>query len=154
MTYRNVFFSFGWDDDVWRAMQVRNSWVAAGVAKSGFRDAADIEEVKRKAEAAIKNWIDTQLDGTTVTVVLLGANTYSSKWVTYETNSSKERGNGIVFIDISQVQDQARQTTSFGGLPNGWSWGQSPYLFYVWQPGISHAYLGTWIEQAAKNVGH
>lgn len=154
MAYRNVFFSFGWDDDVWRAMQVRNSWVATGVTKSGFRDAADVEEVKRKGATAIKNWIERQLNGTTVTVVLLGANTHKSEWVAYETNRSKERGNGIVFIDISQVQDNARRTTSFGGLPTGWSWGQSPYLFFKWQPGVSHEHLGAWVEQAATNVGH
>ena len=154
MTYRNVFFSFGWDDDVWRAMQVRNSWIATGVTKSGFRDAANIEEVKRQSTTAIKNWIERQLNGTTVTVVLLGANTHKSGWVVYETNRSKERGNGIVFIDISQVQDQARLTTSFGGLPTGWIWGESPYLFCEWQPGVSHEYLGGWIEQAARNAGH
>ena len=68
---RKVFFSFKYDD-VARAMIVRNSWVTQDSA--GFIDKADFEEVKRKGDAAIKKWIDEQLKGTTVTVVLVGEN--------------------------------------------------------------------------------
>lgn len=71
---RKVFFSFKYDD-VQRAMNVRNSNVITGAIKSGFVDKAEFEEVERKGDSAIKAWIDKQLDGTTVTVVLVGANT-------------------------------------------------------------------------------
>ena len=58
---RRVFFSFDWDD-AWRVNQVRNSWVTKGNYTSvGFVDSAEIEQVKRKTDKAIKNWIDQQL---------------------------------------------------------------------------------------------
>jgi len=42
---RHAFFSFHHARDVWRAGQVRNSWVTKDSA--GFWDAADWEKVKR-----------------------------------------------------------------------------------------------------------
>ncbi|MEE9214326.1 MAG: TIR domain-containing protein [Thermodesulfobacteriota bacterium] len=35
----------------------------------GFIDSADFETLKRRGDSAIKNWIDNQLKGTSVTVV-------------------------------------------------------------------------------------
>lgn len=157
MAYRNVFFSFGWDDDVSRAMVVRNCGLPYGVTAVGFRDAADIETVKRQNDAAIQRWINSQLDGTSVTVVLLGAQTHLSKWVKYECDASAERGNGIIFIDISSIKDFHGQTSTLGGLPNGWRFYPpgtgSPYLFKTWDTQQSPVEIGAWIEQAAQNVG-
>ncbi|WP_420443130.1 TIR domain-containing protein [Candidatus Poriferisodalis sp.] len=157
MAYRNVFFSFGWDDDVWRAMVVRNCGLTLGVNAAGFKDAADIEAVKRQSDAAIQRWIDAQLVGTTVTVVLLGATTFASRWVKYEFEASMARGNGVVFIDISGIADQDGRTTTFGGLPAGWTLvehGSHPqYLFRVWDTQTSPQHIGDWIELAARNVG-
>ena len=81
---RKVFFSFDWDD-VWRANQVRNSWVSKGsYTLAGFVDSANIEQVKRATDQAIKKWIDNQLEGTSVTCVLIGSQTSNSKWIKYE----------------------------------------------------------------------
>jgi hypothetical protein len=54
---RKVFFSFKYDD-VSRAMVVRNSWVTKGSA-AGFIDKAEFEEVERKGDKAIQNWIES-----------------------------------------------------------------------------------------------
>ena len=94
---RKVFFSFKYDD-VHRAMNVRNSNVIGGVMKSGFIDKADFEKVEREGNRAIQTWIDNQLNGTSVTVVLVGANTHKSKWVKYEIDQSIARGNGLLLI--------------------------------------------------------
>ena len=45
-------------------MVVRNSWVTQGKEAAGFIDAAGFEEVKRKGDTAIENWINKQLEGT------------------------------------------------------------------------------------------
>lgn len=74
---RRTFFSFHYKKDVWRANVVRNSWVAEGKEAAGFVDAAAFEEVEKGGEDAIKRWINNQLDGTSVTVVLIGAETSS-----------------------------------------------------------------------------
>ena len=114
---RRVFFSFKYKD-VSRAMVVRNSWVAQGREAAGFIDAADFEKVKRQGDRAIKDWIDGQLKGTSVTVVLVGKETCNSRWVKYEINKSIEMGNGLLGIDISKIKDlQGNTTERCGQIP-------------------------------------
>ncbi len=67
---RRTFFSFHFKNDIWRANQVRNSWVTKeNNVAAGFIDAAEFEKIKREGDAAVKRWIEKQLEGTTVTVV-------------------------------------------------------------------------------------
>jgi hypothetical protein len=52
---RRVFFSFHYERDIWRASQIRNSWVTKPDREyAGFWDAASWEEVKKKGDEAIK----------------------------------------------------------------------------------------------------
>jgi hypothetical protein len=143
---RKVFFSFKYDD-VNRAMIVRNSGVITGERKAGFIDHADFEKLEREGDAAIKRWIDSQLEGSSVTVVLVGANTNKSKWVKYEIEQSIARGNGLLGIDISKVADFDRPTTDCCvEMPKG-------YDFYRWNNDNGRANLEAWIEKAANDAG-
>lgn len=143
---RNVFFSFKYND-VSRAMVVRNSWVTQGKQASGFIDAADFEKVKRQGDKAIKRWIDNQLMGTSITVVLVGEKTCSSRWVKYEIDQSINRGNGLLGIDVSKIKDlQGKTTERCGKIPKG-------YPFYLWNNENGFKNMGAWIEKAAKNAG-
>jgi hypothetical protein len=143
---RKVFFSFKYDD-VNRAMIVRNSGVIAGDQKAGFIDHADFEKVQRQGDAAVKKWIDSQLEGSSVTVVLVGENTNKSKWVRYEIEQSIARGNGLLGIDISKVPDFNRPNTECcGKMPIG-------YDFYRWNNDNGRENIGKWIEKAAKDAG-
>ena len=143
---RRVFFSFRYKD-VSRAMVVRNSWVTQGKAAAGFVDAADFENIKRQGDQAIKNWIDKQLEGTSVTVVLVGEKTCSSRWVKYEIQKSIERGNGLLGVDVSKIKDLKGNTSErCGQIPTG-------YSFYLLNNDDGHKNLGSWIEKAAKDAG-
>ena len=103
---RRVFFSFHYERDIWRVNVVRNSWVPKGnYINAGFIDAAKFEDIKRQGDQAIKRWIDEQLEGTSVTVVLIGAETYSRLWVRYEIIKSFDRGNGLLGIYIHNIED-------------------------------------------------
>ncbi len=143
---RRAFFSFKYKD-VSRAMVARKSWVTQGKEAAGFIDAADFEEVKRKGDTAIKNWIDKQLEGTSVTVVLVGEKTCSSRWVKYEIKKSIERGNGLLGIDVSKIKDlQGNTSERCGKIPEG-------YKFYLWNNDDGYKNMGDWIEKAAKDAG-
>ncbi|MBA6385043.1 TIR domain-containing protein [Colwellia sp. BRX10-6] len=143
---RQAFFSFKYKD-VSKAMTVRNSWATQGKQAAGFIDAADFEEVKRKGDNAIKNWIDKQLEGTSVTVVLVGDKTCSSRWVKYEIEKSIERGNGLLGIDVSKIKNfQGKTSERCGKIPNG-------YAFYLWNSDDGYNNMGNWIEKAAKDAG-
>ena len=143
---RRVFFSFKYKD-VSRAMVVRNSWVTQGKEAAGFVDATDFEKIKQQGESAIKRWIDNQLNGTSVTVVLIGQHTCSSRWVKYEIEKSIEIGNGLLGIDISKIKDlQGNTTERCGEIPKG-------YDFYLWNKDNGYEKMGDWIEKAARKAG-
>lgn len=143
---RRAFFSFKYKD-VSRAMVVRNSWVTQGKEAAGFVDAADFEKLKRQGDAAIKRWIDSQLNGTSVTVVLVGQHTCSSRWVKYEIEKSIEIGNGLLGIDISKIKDlQGNTSDRCGKLPKG-------YDCYLWNNDEGYKNMGDWIEKAARDAG-
>ena len=144
---RRAFFSFEYEHDVWRANVVRNSWVTQGKEAAGFVDAAEFEEIKKGGDAAIKKWIDDQLNGTSVTVVLVGSHTCSSRWVKYEIEMSKYLGKGLLGIDISSIADANGYASSCcGQTPAG-------YWFYQWNIHDGYNNVGDWIEQAAKDAG-
>lgn len=143
---RKVFFSFKYKD-VSRAMVVRNSWVAQGKESAGFIDAADFEKIKRQGDQAIKNWIDSQLKGTSVTIVLVGDKTCDSRWVKYEIEKSIEIGNGLLGIDVSKIKDlQGNTAERCGRIPKS-------YNFYLWNNDDGYKNMGDWIEAAAKKAG-
>jgi hypothetical protein len=114
---RRAFFSFHYERDVRRAGQVRNSWVTKDRESAGFWDAAAWEEVKKKGENAIEKWIDDQLNGTSVTVVLIGAQTSECKYVGYEIKKSHEKGNGILGICIHNLKDSNGNRDARGANP-------------------------------------
>lgn len=143
---KKVFFSFKYDD-VQRAMVVRNSNVISDKAKLGFIDKADFEKVERQGDRAIQNWIDEQLKGTTVTIVLVGANTNRSRWVRYEIEQSILRGNGIITVDIGGIKNFNNLTTQSCSL-------RVPgYEHYNWNTNNGRDNLGRWVERAAIAAG-
>lgn len=160
---RSVFFSFHYENDVWRANIVRNSWVTKPDRSSaGFIDSAEFEEIKKGGDAAIKKWIDNQLIGTSVTVVLIGAETADREYVKYELSKSYSKGNGMLGIYIHKLKDKngntsAKGTNYFGeigkdrdGNPVYFS---SSYTTYDWVDDDGYNNLGKWVEDAAKKAG-
>jgi hypothetical protein len=156
---RRVFFSFHYERDVWRSGQVRNSWVAKlDRETAGFIDAASWEEVKRKGEDAIKKWIADQLNGTSVTIVLIGTETASRDWVMHEIIESYKKGNGLLGIRIHNIKDQNQQTDSKGENPfdklyieeNGVKKYLSQiYPTYDWVNDDGYNNIGKWVENVA-----
>lgn len=160
---RKTFFSFHYENDVWRANIVRNSWVTkADREAAGFIDAAAFEQVIKGGDAAIKKWIDDQLSGTTVTTVLIGAETSSREYVQYELEQSWKRGNGILGIYIHSIKDKDGKTSSKGSNSFGPLFKSTndklEYFFqrfetYDYVDGDGYKNLGDWIEAAAKKEG-
>ena len=142
---RRVFFSFEYENDVTRAMVVRNSATTQEIA--GFIDAAAFETIEEQGNDAIAAWIDDQLLMTTVTVVLFGQYTCSSEWVKYEVEQSEARGNGMLGIDISKIKNFNGETgVCCGQLGGG-------YPHYRWNNDQGYKNFGTWIEDAAHAAG-
>lgn len=138
---RKVFFSFEYEHDVSRAMVVRKSWVTKTKQAANVIDAVAFEAVKQKGDAKIKEWIDRQLHGTSVTVVLVGAHTCESKFVKYEIEQSIARGNGILQIDISGIANLDGQRSCCCG-----SMCHAPLYNWMFNDGYNN--LALWVEIA------
>ncbi|MEK6858957.1 MAG: TIR domain-containing protein [Nanoarchaeota archaeon] len=158
---RKTFFSFHYERDSWRAGQVRNSGVTKGMEHAGFIDSVSWEEVKKKGEEAIKRWISDQLKGTSVTAVLIGAETANRDWVIHEIKESYSRGNGMMGIRIHNIKDQNQRTDSQGANPfdtlyiekNGVKTYLSQlYPVYDWVINDGYTNLGKWIEEAFQKA--
>lgn len=159
---RKVFFSFHYDRDVMRIMQVRNSWVARpGDTAVPFYDKAEFEVVKRRA-GGIERWIEDQLAGTSVTAVLFGRETYQREWVLHEIRRSHALGKGIIAIDIHRVRDPRSGADIAGQNPlahittvrNGSAIALSKlYPSYDWVINEGYRNIATWIETAARLAG-
>ena len=149
---RRVFFSFHYERDVWRASQVRNSWVTKPDREAaGFWDAAAWEEIKKKGDAAIKQWIRDQLKGTSVTVVLIGTETSNRKYVMFEIEQSWDKGNGLIGIYIHNIKDSHQQRDLKGKDPFvelGWK----NFKTYDWVNDDGYNNFSKWIELAAKRA--
>ena len=114
MAKRQVFFSFHYGNDSWRAGQIRNM----GKVDSGstFSD-NDWEIVKGKTEAEIKEWINEQLDKRSCVVVLIGNKTSERKWVKYEILRACEMNKGIVGVYIHKLENASVEQDVRGGNP-------------------------------------
>lgn len=154
---RKVFFSFHYERDVHRVMQVRNSWVLRpGGEASPFYDKAEFEEVKRRA-GGIERWIEQQLAGTSVTVVLFGRETSTRPWVRHEIKRSFELGKGLLAIDIHNVKHPQRGADLPGSNPlSTFTVGREAtpmnrlYSQYDWVLDDGYNNIGLWIEAAAR----
>lgn len=160
---RRVFFSFHYDNDINRSMTVRNSWVTQGREAAGFIDKAEFEQIERQGDQAVYRWIDRQLEGTSVTVVLIGSETLNRPFVQYEICESLKRRNAVIGVHISGIKDLRTSATTHKGNPHtviGYYSDDSPVYFdnicdglydYTSQDGYKN--LGLWIELAAKARG-
>ena len=114
MVKRQIFFSFHYDNDNWRAGQVRN--MGKVDSSSTFSD-NDWEEVKEKTESKIKEWIDEQLNKRSCLVVLIGEKTADRKWINYEIKRAYELNKGIVGIYIHKLKNVYGKQDSKGANP-------------------------------------
>lgn len=181
---RKVFFSFHFQRDYWRVGQVRNAdALTRRFEASRYLDKAAWQQVERKGNRAIKEWIDHNLYGTSVTVVLIGAETNARSWVHYEIEQSWANNKGLLGIRIHQVKDSYGCTDRKGENPfryyyfdenlrlsrrakgeNEW-FGLGVFLprgkkllsdhikTYDWKDDNGRQNIGSWIEEAAKWTG-
>ncbi len=160
---RKVFFSFHYERDSQRAAVVRNHAVTKdGDEAAGYVDKAAWESIEKQGEAAIKKWIDEQLSGTSVTVVLVGPQTSNRPWVKYELQQSYARGNGLLAVTLHNIKDFGGNTdskgdTTFGALAID-AKGNDIYFYqvaktYDWVDNDGYSNFAKWVAEAAQAVG-
>ncbi len=118
---RRTFFSFHYEPDVTRAWVVRNSWVtkvAQGQREdAGFFDSSVFEAKEREGIEVLKRFLRDGLQNSTVTCVLVGAETTLRRWVRYEIFRSFIRGNGLLAVRIHTILDLKKLQSAEGSNP-------------------------------------
>jgi len=104
-----------------------------------FFDRSLLTAVQSNDPIYIKRRIREELNGTSVTVVLIGETTYRNDWVGWEIEESAARGNGIVGIRL-KGQSNAR-------IPPGIT--ECKARVVDWNPDV----FGEEIERATRDAG-
>jgi len=111
---RRAFYSFHYKPDNWRASQVRNMGVVEGNKPASDND---WETVKKGGDAAIQKWIDHQLNGKSVAIVLIGEKTAGRKWIKYEIKKAWNDKKGLLGIYIHNLKDGNGDQSNKGSNP-------------------------------------
>ncbi len=115
---RRTFFSFHYKRDIWRAKQVRNSWITKPDRKDcGFFDSSVFESKQRTSDEALKRFLREGLQGAGVTCVLAGNQTAYRRWVRYELVRSFRVGKGILCVKIHRQKNSQGLTDTEGPNP-------------------------------------
>ena len=116
---KRVYFCFHYQDVAdFRANVVRNHWMTKTDRESaGFFDASLWESARKQGDVAIKRLINSGMEGTSTTCILIGSQTYARRWVRYEIMRSFKRGNSILGIHINSIQAKDRTTKVLGPNP-------------------------------------
>jgi hypothetical protein len=111
---RRAFYTFYYIPDNWRASLVRNMGVIEGNQPASDND---WETVKAGGDTAIKKWIDDQMYGKSVAIVLVGTNTAGRKWINYEIVSAWDNRKGVLGINVHNLKDSDGNQSSAGANP-------------------------------------
>ena len=161
---RRTFYSFHFDNDAWRASQVRN----IGVTEHDEPVTSNAwEEVKRGGDTAIRKWINDQMSTRSCAIVLIGSQTANRKWVNYEIGKAWDDKKGLLGIHIHRLLNQDRKVSTKGNNPfsyvkltNGKTIADYPGHVTVYNPPYTdskdvYSYIKNnlegWVENAIKN---
>ena len=98
---RQIFYSFHYDNDVFRVQQIRN---IGALEDNEPVSANNWEEVKKGKDPAIEKWINENMKNRTCVVVLIGEGTAQRPWVRYEIKKAWKDGKGILGIHIHNLK--------------------------------------------------
>ena len=154
-----IFLTFDYERDHWRAGRVRRWGLGLQLELAGFLDQDSWEELDEECERPVQEWIEEQLEGTSVTVVLVGSQTYSREYVNLAIARSHELGKGLLAIRIHRLQNQWGETDYEGMHPFDRWWDivddekvffSKLYRSYDWKEDQGEENFRGWVEEAER----
>lgn len=114
MAKEPVFYSFHYDNDVFRVQQIRNMGVVEGdepVSPNAW------EQIKRRGDTAVETWIDDNMKYRRCVVVLIGSQTANRRWVKHEIKRAWELKKGLIGIYIHNLKCPRTGACAIGANP-------------------------------------
>jgi hypothetical protein len=134
---KRVYFAFHYQDVIdFRANVVRKHNFAEGVKAAGYYDYSIWEDAKKTSPSALKKLIDAELENTSVTVVLIGSDTWARRWVRYRFSGKRQRRQ-----DLDEMQHYVRnQRKAYGLSGYNSTWHFKGMQHYSYSVGQNHRY--------------
>ncbi|MFF1530929.1 TIR domain-containing protein [Cellulomonas sp. NPDC058312] len=111
---RSSFVSFHYQRDSWRVQEILNMGALDG---QEILPAQRWEAVKRQGKAAIKAWIDQEMNYKQAVIVMIGHETASREWVQYEIQRAWSVRKPLLGILIHGLKDSTGHTDTPGPNP-------------------------------------
>lgn len=154
-TKRQVFYSFHYKPDCWRASTIRSIG-----AIEGNRPAPDNdwETITSSGDEAIKKWISEQMKYRSCTIVLVGNKTADRKWINHEIIKSWNNKMGVAGIYIHGIKNSQGFIVEKGNNPFDYiSYGDSgkklSTIVKCYNPaGINSKEKYDWISRNISNI--
>ncbi|MFD2918108.1 TIR domain-containing protein [Terrimonas rubra] len=158
MAKRQIFYSFHYDNDVFRVQQIRN---IGALEENQPVSINDWEKVKQGGPRAIEQWIDSNLKGKSCLIVLIGTETYSRPWVKYEIEKAWRDGKGVLGVYIHNINCMKNGRCNQGLNPFEYTYTPGGVklsgLVRTYNPAAGNAYsniadnLEQWVETAIND---
>ncbi len=113
-TKRQVFYSFHYKPDCWRASTIRSIGVIEGNRPAPDND---WETITSSGDEAIKKWISEQMKYRSCTIVLVGNKTADRKWINHEIIKSWNNKMGVTGIYIHGIKNSQGSIAEKGNNP-------------------------------------
>ncbi len=156
---RRAFFSFHYQRDIWRANVVRNSWMTHPDRETaGWWDNSLWESVKNNP-TTVRRMIDEAIERSSATVVLIGLETHTRRFVLEEIDRTLQMGKGLLGIHINRIADRDGQMDPAGANPfaqfevrrDGRRVNLAEVVpTYLWHSNNGYENLGRWVDEAAQ----
>lgn len=111
---KKCFLSFHYEPDNWRVSQIKQ---IGAIEEQPILESNKWEEIKKKGDTAIENWIADNMKGKECLVVLVGKETAGRRWVKHEIKKAWKDGLGVLAIHIHNLKDASGEKTTKGSNP-------------------------------------
>lgn len=111
---KKCFLSFHYKPDNWRVSQIKQ---IGAIEEQPILESNKWEEIKKKGDIAIENWIADNMKGKECLIVLVGKETAGRRWVKHEIKKAWKDGLGVLAIYIHNLKDAGRERTTKGSNP-------------------------------------
>lgn len=160
MPKRQIFYSFHFANDVMRVQQIRS---IGALEQNEPVSKNDWETVKKSGDAAIRKWIDENMNYRSCVVVLVGTDTAQRPWVKYEIEKAWNDRKGLFGVHIHNLKCPVNGKCTKGANPfDQFTFKSGEKLSTIvkcYDPSASDAYgdiaknLESWVEAAIKQRG-
>lgn len=159
---KDIFLTFDYERDLWRATQVQQVCSQHNSITKGIWETAIWTEAKTEGPEAVQRLIDAEIKNTSVTIVLIGRHTSGLDYVQHAIRQSRNAGHSVIGIHVHKIPDKAGNidpigTARFGEIGKD-DKGESLFFWqlypiYRWAIDEGAEHLHEWVREAAKKTG-